>query len=76
MQISSKYRRWAVGACLAGALAAGRPAVSAIEASGELQDNAQLEALARSEASLRLPALTPHERLVAGPISPMTRLGR
>lgn len=74
MQISSKYRRCARGACIAGALIAGWPAASAIETSGQLQDNAQLEALARSEASLHLPALTPHERLVAGPLSANTRL--
>ena len=50
--------------------------MSAIDAPAELQDNTQLEALARSEASLHLPALTPHERFVAGPISTNVRLGR
>ena len=77
MKISSKYRRCAVGACAAGAvigLMAAQPGVSAADAPGQLQDNAQLEALARSEASLHLPVLTPHERLVAGPIGPSVRL--
>jgi len=39
-----------------------------------MEDNLQLEALARSEASLHLPALTSHERLAAGPINAATRL--
>jgi flagella basal body P-ring formation protein FlgA len=76
MRISSKYRRCVLGACLAGTVLAARPSGSAIDAPAELQDNTQLEALARSEASMHLPALTPHERLVAGPINPNTRLGR
>jgi flagella basal body P-ring formation protein FlgA len=46
----------------------------AADAPTDMQDNLQLEALARSEASLHLPVLTPHERLVAGPINTATRL--
>jgi flagella basal body P-ring formation protein FlgA len=41
-----------------------------------LQDNAQLEAIARTEAALHLPVLSPHERLVAGPVNAAIRLGR
>ncbi len=54
----------------------GPAGASAAEAPAQFQDNSQLEALARSEAVLHLPALTPHERLAAGPISSGTRLGR
>jgi flagellar basal body P-ring formation protein FlgA len=75
MRISSKYRRCAVSTCLAGTVLAAQPSLSAIETPAELQDNSQLEALARSEASLHLPPLTPHERFVAGPINANTRLG-
>ena len=77
MKISSKYRRFSVGVCAAGAvivLMTAHSGVSAADAPGQLQDNAQLEALARSEASLHLPALTLHERMVAGPIGPSVRL--
>lgn len=49
-------------------LISGAGAASAVEAPAEIQDNSRLEATARTEASLHLPALTPHERLVAGPI--------
>jgi flagella basal body P-ring formation protein FlgA len=70
MKISSKIRRLAGGACLAAMQLWGfEAAASALEASAEIQDNAQLEALARSEGTQHLPALTPHERLAAGPIT-------
>jgi len=57
-------------------LLSGSQSVSALEAAAEIQDNTQLEALARSEAALHLPALTPHERLAAGPINGSTHLAR
>jgi flagella basal body P-ring formation protein FlgA len=77
MKISSKIRRRAGGACLVTMCLSGfGEAASALEASAAIQDNTQLEALARSEATLHLPALTPHERLTAGPISGSTRLAR
>jgi flagellar basal body P-ring formation protein FlgA len=52
--------------CLAAA-----PALSA-----DLQDIAQLEAMAKSEAALHLPPLTDRQRLVGGPIDPHTQLER
>jgi flagella basal body P-ring formation protein FlgA len=55
---------------------ASRPALGAADEPGAFHDHAQLEALARSEASLHLPPLTPHQRLVAGPISANTRVAR
>ena len=66
MRIPSKYRHWLCGACLAAA-----PALAA-----DLQDIAQLEALAKSEAALQLPPLTDRQRLVAGPIDPHMQLER
>jgi flagella basal body P-ring formation protein FlgA len=66
-----------------GAFIWSRPSLSAlaaageaVAASGEEEDHARLEALARSEASLQLPPLTPHERFVAGPIYVNTKLAR
>jgi flagella basal body P-ring formation protein FlgA len=47
-----------------------------VASSGEQEDHARLEALARSEASLHLPPLTPHERFVAGPIYVNAKLAR
>jgi flagella basal body P-ring formation protein FlgA len=73
--MSSKYRRYALLACLAPTIA-DWSSICAAEEPGASQDNAQLETLARSEASLHLPPLTPHERLVAGPISANTRVAR
>jgi flagella basal body P-ring formation protein FlgA len=75
MKISSKIRRYAGCGCVAGLLFSGAATASALDSSPEIQDNAQLEALARSEATLNLPALT-HQRLAAGPIYGSTRLGR
>jgi flagellar basal body P-ring formation protein FlgA len=76
MRISSKYRRLALSVWFGGTVLTARPSLSSVDAPAELQDNVQLEAIARSEASLHLPALTAHERFVAGPISTSTRLGR
>jgi flagella basal body P-ring formation protein FlgA len=42
----------------------------------ELVDNAKLETLAKSEAALHLPPLTPHERFLAGPVNSSVKLGR
>ena len=71
----SKYRRWLLAAGLVAA------ALGSLGASGASpapepasQDNAELESLARSEAALHLPPLSPHERLVAGPITASVRL--
>jgi flagella basal body P-ring formation protein FlgA len=76
MKISSKNRRYAGCACLAGLVVAGPGSAAAAEPAAEIQDTLQLEALARSEAALHLPALTPHERLVAGPLNAGMRLTR
>ena len=54
----------------------GTAIAAAAEPSGELQDSTGLEALARTEAAQHLPPLTPHERLVAGPVNPAIRLAR
>lgn len=71
----SNSRRRLAGACLVGiALLAARPAAPAADPGSE--DNAKLESLARSEASLHLPPLTAHERLAAGPVNPAVKLGR
>jgi hypothetical protein len=42
----------------------------------EMQEIGPLEALARSEAALQLPALTDRERFVVGPIDPRLQLQR
>jgi flagella basal body P-ring formation protein FlgA len=55
--------------------ASGPGPASAVEAP-ETEDNGRLEAAARTEAALHLPALTPHQRLAAGPIAASTRLAR
>jgi len=68
MRTASKCRHWIFGVCLAAAAA---PALAA-----DLQDIAQLEALAKSEAALQLPPLTVRQRLVAGPIDPHVQLDR
>jgi len=44
--------------------------------SADLQNVPQLEALAKSEAALQLPALTDKQRLIAGPIDPRLQLER
>jgi flagella basal body P-ring formation protein FlgA len=71
MRTPSKYRRLSTRVA---ALAAAATAAAAAPA--ELQDNAQLEALARSEAALNLPPLSNRERLVAGPINEHVQLQR
>ncbi len=66
MRIPSKYRRGILGLCLTAA-----PVLAA-----DLQDIPQLEALAKSEAALQLPALTSRQRFVVGPIDPHLQLER
>ncbi len=79
MRIPPKSRR-RLAAALIAATAAGAPlagiASGAPAPAPEPQDSSQLEALAKSEAVLHLPALTPHERLIAGPVNASVRLGR
>ncbi len=66
MRIPSRFRRWGFGLSL---LAAGALA-------DDLQEIGPLEALARSQAALQLPALTDRERLVVGPIDQRLQLQR
>lgn len=66
MRIPSKYRHWILSFCL--------PAASVLAA--DLQDVPSLEALAKSEAALQLPALTDKQRFVVGPIDPRLALER
>jgi flagellar basal body P-ring formation protein FlgA len=66
MRKSSKYCRW-IG-CLW--LAASLPALA------EPEDSAQLETIARAEAALHLPPLTPNQRFIVGPIDPHLELER
>ncbi|HEX4152482.1 MAG TPA: flagellar basal body P-ring formation chaperone FlgA [Steroidobacteraceae bacterium] len=76
MPIPPKSRRTLAGAVIAAALPlAGQAAAPPGSAPG-LEDNSQLETLARTEAALHLPALTPHERFIAGPINPDVKLVR
>lgn len=74
MRRPSKYRRWLLSVCSASTLAAA--AIAGPAGSGDLQDNAQLEALAKSEAGLHLPPLTNRQRLIAGPINEHVQLQR
>jgi flagella basal body P-ring formation protein FlgA len=74
MHTPSKYRRPAFSLCwpATALIAAAAPPAAA----ADLQDNSQLEALARSEAALNLPPLTDRERLIAGPINEHVQLER
>jgi len=60
---------------LVACLAASRLAPAAVP-SGELQDIAQLDTLARSAAQRELPALTAKQRLEVGPLQPRLQLER
>lgn len=66
MRIPSRFRHWGLGLSLltAGALA------------DDMQEIGPLEALARSQAALQLPALTDRERFVVGPIDSRLQLQR
>jgi flagellar basal body P-ring formation protein FlgA len=66
LRIPSKYRHWLLGL----SLAAG-PLLAA-----EMQDVAQLEALAKSEAAVQFPPLTERQRFLVGPIQPNLQLER
>jgi flagellar basal body P-ring formation protein FlgA len=70
MRIPSKYRRWILGLISGLSLAAG-PLPAA-----ELQDIAQLEALAKSQAALQFPPLTERQRFLVGPIDRRLQLER
>jgi flagella basal body P-ring formation protein FlgA len=65
----------AVAAALAALLTAA-PVASAPALDGELQNVADLEALAREVATREFPALTARQRFVIGPIDPNTQLER
>jgi flagella basal body P-ring formation protein FlgA len=66
LRTPSKYRHWLLGL----SLAAG-PLLAA-----EMQDIAQLEALAKSEAAVQFPSLTERQRFLVGPIQPNLQLDR
>lgn len=63
MRIPSRFRHWGLGLSL----------LAASVLADDLQEIGPLEALARSQAALQLPALTERERLVVGPIDPSLR---
>src|SRR6202522_2765414 len=64
MRTPSKFRRWIIGMSFASALAAGETRAD----DAQLQDAAQLEALAKSQAALQFPPLTERQRFAVGPI--------
>jgi flagella basal body P-ring formation protein FlgA len=70
MRIPSKYRRWILGLSSGLSLGAG-PLPAA-----DLQDIAQLEALAKSQAALQFPPLTERQRFLIGPIDQRLQLER
>jgi flagellar basal body P-ring formation protein FlgA len=70
MRTPSKYRRWVFGLSLGICLVAG-PLPAA-----DMQDVAQLEALARSQAALQFPPLTERQRFLVGPIDQRLQLER
>jgi flagellar basal body P-ring formation protein FlgA len=70
MRTPSKYRRWIFGLSLGICLVAG-PLPAA-----DMQDVAQLEALARSQAALQFPPLTERQRFLVGPIDQRLQLER
>src|ERR1700678_2602406 len=72
VRIPSKFRRWIIGMGFASALAAG--AVLADDA--PLQDVAQLEALAKSQAEQQFPPLTDRQRFVVGPFDARLKFER
>src|SRR3984885_5492806 len=72
MRIPSKYRRWIIGMGFVSAVAAG--ATRADDA--QLQDVAQLEALAKSQAAQQFPPLTDRQRFLVGPIDARLKLAR
>lgn len=73
MRVPSKYRHWspALGLLLLGLSLPGRAPQAA-----EHQDIAQLEALARSEATVQFPPLTDRQRFLVGPIQSNLQLDR
>jgi flagellar basal body P-ring formation protein FlgA len=66
MRIPSRFRHWGLGLSLLAASALAE----------DLQEIGPLEALARSQAALQLPALTDKQRFVVGPIDPRLQLQR
>jgi len=72
MRTPSKYRRWIIGMGLGlvSALAAGATPGT------DLQDVAQLEALAKSQAEQQFPPLTERQRFLVGPIDARLKLER
>ncbi|HMK86758.1 MAG TPA: flagellar basal body P-ring formation chaperone FlgA [Steroidobacteraceae bacterium] len=74
MRNTSKFRRLPVGRCSISAAAL--TALAAAASGADWQDLEQLEALAKAEAALHLPPLTPSQRLVAGPLDSHLQLER
>ena len=72
MWIPSKFRRWVIGLGFASALAAG----AAWADDAPLQDVAQLEALAKSQAEQQFPPLTDRQRFLVGPMDARLKLVR
>jgi flagella basal body P-ring formation protein FlgA len=73
MQAPSKYRHWSPGL---GLLLLGLSLPGGALQAAEHQDIAQLEALARSEATVQFPPLTERQRFLVGPIQPNLQLDR
>ena len=70
-RLAPRFRHFWAAACFASVQLA-----AASIPDGELQDVAQLEALARSAAQRELPALTDKQRLQVGPLQPRLQLQR
>jgi flagella basal body P-ring formation protein FlgA len=73
MRVPSKYRHWPPRL---GLLLLGLSVTAGTLQAAEHQDIAQLEALARSEATVQFPALTEKQRFLVGPIQPNLQLDR
>ena len=73
MQVPSKYRRWLPGL---GLLLLGLSSSGGMLQAAEHQDIAQLEALAKSEATVQFPPLTEKQRFLVGPIQSNLQLDR
>jgi flagella basal body P-ring formation protein FlgA len=73
MRVPSKYRHWSPALSL---LLLGLSLPGAAPQAAEHQDIAQLEALARSEATVQFPPLTDRQRFLVGPIQSNLQLDR
>jgi flagellar basal body P-ring formation protein FlgA len=73
MRVPSKYRHWSPGL---GLLLLGLSLSGGTLQAADHQDIAQLEALARSEATVQFPPLTEKQRFLVGPIQANLQLDR